>query len=1471
MKRFKLLLCLMLVVALFSVGAVAFAQNTDTAETYPIPYIGEYNSDDGSGYTGLAHIVFGKVSNIDSECGILLTDVNNGWTKKFEVKSNPNGSKRISSDGEFAIALYNLADGEYTVCVYSGDDNNRVCGDSFTLRTGVSEYTVTYVLDEERVDEVVAVGCKPQANVDIEKTGYKLAGWKTSEGVVYDINAPVYDDVELYPLWTPANTSRVTLSGNPAYLTYEAEPKSGEIVTMEFDVVELLNLSTIGSEARFGFGLMSDSTTRAGFVATDSANVLTGSATLVGEHVLKSDYIGQTINTLSNIPMFKSGERVKVEYKPYVSASEKGYIKAYVKTVGASDDSYQLVGGVENITATAGKLALMTDRGTALDMIVANLSFSTQSGDLGVTNRAYAYDAGGYYTKVSNLTIDDDISYDIYTTTPSTVIVGSKSRLDLEYGDEYVMEFKVDYSNVGDYEAGVVNRQTGNVGLGITSEDRVGWSSSPSAVNNSVSLWYNNTGWRVQARLVDGNGTVQKEDFQEENDLFILKYPLPEAFKELFKTGNEVRIVYTPYFSAEETGGEEQLGSLVIYAKGPQHSSYYVWSSITDIPQSLSPRDNIGMYLWSDEKGQGRRLVLSNFTTRVGDTYVYSASGNDVGLSVTDMSGGDYYAHSLTLNKSTLGILKGAQSTLIATVEPEDIITWSSSDETIATVDEGIVTAVGKGTAVISATTPGGKTAKCTVTVKDEVTVTMKLGDTTYQQVGASHANGYKLTSLPDIEDVFDDCSSVRYFGGWYTDSAYTNTVSLDTVYTEDTTIYGDYKDVYLYDVIGNEVVIRGVIDEVKNIGELVLPSMLDNKPVTEIGYKAFYNSNLILVTIPSSVTRIDDSAFRGSRELTSVVIEGNKLLSVGNSAFRDCIKINSATSLILPSSVTSVGELAFYGASHPNYGGMYMTNYIDDEYYSPKYVFEFLGDDVMPIAVYGEIKSNDRDNGNIAAGVADPTYGVGLDVALKDFVDSGCNLMLPNSLVNAVQSQDPTVERSYGYYLKKLEEYGAMMTYRDMSLTGKLEEEYEGYASGYSHIPALYKPTANATFNSYINSLSAVFASYAGALVKDEPGWVDWVDEFEESYSYYQRTGSSATSSLATDANGDYITLTKAKGRMDDGHRVWRKYMPNKLMFVNLLQTYAPKWALPNGYNGYNDGGQLNGVPDFTGRWAPLDGELDYEYYYRTYIESVKPQVFSYDYYPMADGAGNIKNTHFEQLNYANYYSGEYYKQYHNTDKGIPFWPMIQVSSWNGYRLNLGISLEEVLWQINTALAYGAKGYTYYMYNGTSTGGGAIDQYGNKLEGYYIIQDANAYTQAMAKWLLNADVDHLTQVGANPNCYDWVNNVSSTVEQTPARMLAPQDTSMTWRLTSSSGVAHLVSHMKYYANNNDYRDGVDGDVRELYFVCNNSIENSGNITLNFGSKVSGSYIYQGVEYPFAGTTLTLNVLAGQGFALLLD
>jgi len=76
------------------------------------------------------------------------------------------------------------------------------------------------------------------------------------------------------------------------------------------------------------------------------------------------------------------------------------------------------------------------------------------------------------------------------------------------------------------------------------------------------------------------------------------------------------------------------------------------------------------------------------------------------------------------LDRETLKVMVGQKGNLTATVLPEKAsnknITWSTSDETIATVVDGVVTGVKVGTVTITVKTEdGGKTATCTVTVTD--------------------------------------------------------------------------------------------------------------------------------------------------------------------------------------------------------------------------------------------------------------------------------------------------------------------------------------------------------------------------------------------------------------------------------------------------------------------------------------------------------------------------------------------------------------------------------------------------------------------------------------------------------------------------------------------------------------------------------------------------------------------------------
>ena len=89
--------------------------------------------------------------------------------------------------------------------------------------------------------------------------------------------------------------------------------------------------------------------------------------------------------------------------------------------------------------------------------------------------------------------------------------------------------------------------------------------------------------------------------------------------------------------------------------------------------------------------------------------------------------------------------------------------------------------------------------------------------------------------------------------------------------------------------------------------------SIVLKEGTTGITESAFYGcSGLTSVTIPGSVTSIGEGAFRDCSGLTSVTIPGS-VTSIGKWAFVGC---SGLTSVTIPGSVTSIGLGAFYGCS---------------------------------------------------------------------------------------------------------------------------------------------------------------------------------------------------------------------------------------------------------------------------------------------------------------------------------------------------------------------------------------------------------------------------------------------------------------------------------------------------------------------------------------------------------------------------
>ena len=169
----------------------------------------------------------------------------------------------------------------------------------------------------------------------------------------------------------------------------------------------------------------------------------------------------------------------------------------------------------------------------------------------------------------------------------------------------------------------------------------------------------------------------------------------------------------------------------------------------------------------------------------------------------------------------------------------KDLI-WSTDNETVATVDEnGLVTAVGEGTAVITGTSVG-------------------------VAPGAT-------------EPAFDTC----------------------TIHVEG--VEGDY----VYTVTDGNVTIE---DYLGTDTEIVIPSTIAGKPVTEIGPMSFWmDDNMTSVVIPEGVTTIGKQAFNGNDNLANIKLPST-LKTIGERAFWG----TAITELNVPEGVTSIGREAF-------------------------------------------------------------------------------------------------------------------------------------------------------------------------------------------------------------------------------------------------------------------------------------------------------------------------------------------------------------------------------------------------------------------------------------------------------------------------------------------------------------------------------------------------------------------------------
>ena len=189
---------------------------------------------------------------------------------------------------------------------------------------------------------------------------------------------------------------------------------------------------------------------------------------------------------------------------------------------------------------------------------------------------------------------------------------------------------------------------------------------------------------------------------------------------------------------------------------------------------------------------------------------VTTADGGKTATCAVTVTAAPVPVSGVSLNKDSTSLTVGDTETLTATITPDNAtnknVTWSSDTPSVASVNNGVVTAVAPGTATITVTTAdGGFTATCAVTVRPDIppanpnyriTVEATQGGTvTADPTAAKAGTTVTLTPAPDagyqvgtvaVTDRFGEAVAVtEQAGGTYTFTMPNGQVTVTVTFAE--------------------------------------------------------------------------------------------------------------------------------------------------------------------------------------------------------------------------------------------------------------------------------------------------------------------------------------------------------------------------------------------------------------------------------------------------------------------------------------------------------------------------------------------------------------------------------------------------------------------------------------------------------------------------------------------------------------
>ena len=398
---------------------------------------------------------------------------------------------------------------------------------------------------------------------------------------------------------------------------------------------------------------------------------------------------------------------------------------------------------------------------------------------------------------------------------------------------------------------------------------------------------------------------------------------------------------------------EKEPDSIPVSAISLNNSSIEVVEGVSfSLTVTISPNDATNKKIsWSSSNESVATVNNGVVTTIKAGTVSITAKSEDGGKTATctvTVKEKTISVTSITLDKVNAEVTEGESLTLTATVSPDNAsnktVVWSSSDDKVASVKDGVVTTIKAGSVTITAKSEdGGGTASCAIVVKE---IVIPVTEISFENASID-LNEYEelvlqVTVTPDnatnkkvvwsssdesIVRVWQDGVVLGIKAGSATITAKSEDgdVSAECVVTvkEEIIVFEDkvVKRVCVLNFDQNDdgelskAEAKNVItlkssffgdyaDGVKSFNELQYFTSLNTIPSSAFSYCKYLKS----IIIPDNVQTIRDRAFEGCSSLERIILP-KTITSIGERAFNECKKLDIED---IPEKCTRIGEFAF-------------------------------------------------------------------------------------------------------------------------------------------------------------------------------------------------------------------------------------------------------------------------------------------------------------------------------------------------------------------------------------------------------------------------------------------------------------------------------------------------------------------------------------------------------------------------------